>query len=126
MLTIVKTNKIPKIENNVKGLNLDSSNEYFILKKDNEIICFASYKKIKNCYHIKSNYTFEKYRKKGYMTKLLNFIVNVKLKGENIKVYCLQSSYKIYLKLGFELLEVKNHKYFDTYIVERRANEINS
>ena len=102
-----------------KGLNFDKENTYYGLFKNGKLVSIASYKKIGNCVHFKSNYTLENERNKGYMTALIREIIKAN-NFDNMKVYCLKSSWGIYLRLGFELVDVKHHKYFDTFIMEKK------
>lgn len=103
-----------------KGVNFDKSNTYYGLYKEDKLISIASYYISKNgIVKFKSNYTIESERNKGYMTLLIKEIIRLN-NFENMIVYCLKSSVNIYLSLGFELVKIENHKYFDTYIVRKK------
>lgn len=102
-------------------MNFDKGNEYYgIVDDNNKLISIASYHIMKNGeVRFKSNYTLESERKKGYMTKLITYIINNN-NFKYMKSYCLKSSVGIYLKIGFNLIKKEKHKYFYTYIVEMK------
>lgn len=123
---MIKIKKIPYLEAEkiakickVKGMNFDKDNTYYgLYNQNNDLISIASYKIVKNVVHFKSNFTIPSERRKGYMSFLLKYIIDSN-NFKEMKTYCLESSYKIYLKLGFKLEKIVKHKYFDTYIVRK-------
>lgn len=109
--------------NYIRGLNIKSkdlifpSNSlYFGLFEGDAIVSLLALKISKNRAKLQANYTFPEHRRKGYFTKLLEYVI-INYKQFDIYADCLNSSVNIYKKLGFEQYSFKSFKNFDIYYV---------
>lgn len=101
-------------------LNLDKENEYYGLFINGELVSIASYKKIKNEIRIKSNYTLKPYRRKGYMTLLVKYIIDI-TKAKKYSAYCERESVGLYMNLGFNIVKIRNNKKFTSYVMKKEV-----
>lgn len=105
------------------NLNLDIDNKYYGFFYDEKLVSICSYKQIgKNEARIKSNYTLKEYRRKGFMTKMIDYIYQ----STDYKIYsayCELESLNIYLKLGFVFLKERVNKKYTCYIVRKEKQK---
>lgn len=94
----------------------------FILEIDNNIIAFCG---LKNDGHIASFYVHPDFSRKGYGTKILNFVLE---KGQElgIKRFYTEASFlsqPVFKRCGFQVIEMETVKYgeisFDRYKMEK-------
>ncbi|WP_068268125.1 GNAT family N-acetyltransferase [Caviibacter abscessus] len=121
--------RIYKYENEVFGesgvgrYNISPFTKYgktFAIYNDVDIISVVEiiFSKNHDMAYIYGVSTNEKYRFKGYATKLLNFAIN-NLKNDNIKYVELtvetknEIANKLYAKMGFKNIECLENEYFD-------------
>lgn len=115
----VKYEELPIL--NEPYINFDAKGNYYVLLEDGELAAVAFYRKMGgNKYRLDGNLTFEKFRGKGYMTLLLQVIMEDIPKGATVDARCLETSWRIYKRLGFDLIEKKQYKTFDIYIMQRK------
>jgi predicted GNAT family acetyltransferase len=114
----VKYKDLPQL--NQPYINFDAKGNYYVLLEDGELAAVAYYRKMQNRYRLDGNLTFERFRGKGYMTLLLQVIMEDIPEGAIIDARCLETSWKIYERLGFDLIEKKQYKTFDIYVMERK------
>ena len=107
-------------------INVDKDNIYYGIYDDyDKLLSLCSYKAIgKNEARLKSNYTLKDYRKKGFMTTLINYIYHT-TNFNTYSAYCEKESVKIYLKLGFKFIKTKINKKFTCYIVKKEKKNGN-
>jgi predicted GNAT family acetyltransferase len=101
------------------GVEFKDNGLWFGLYDQDNLVSVANVITIGKKHRLKSNFTDPSRRGRGYFTTLLAWIVNERYAGKPLEADCLQSSYRIYEKLGFTVLEVKNYKKFDIYKVAK-------
>lgn len=118
MIKKLNYEQVKNIKINTYGVDIKNRGVYYGLFKDNVLVSIINI--VENKYYIKThcNYTFPEYRKKGYFTELLKYILKI-YNDKTIKADCLVSSYKIYAKLGFNQKKEKQFKKFKIYYMEK-------
>lgn len=122
MIKKVSYSDIKDIKIETYGVNLVDKGIYYAYIINNEIASIINITDNKYYYKSHCNYTLPKYRNSGYFTKLLEYILNIYC-DKKIKADCLESSYKIYQSLGFELKKEKQFKKFKIYYMEKLNKE---
>lgn len=103
------------IENPI--IQIDYKCKFYGVKYDNKIVCIAGVMTMNNKVRIKNNYTLPEYRREGFFTEMLYYLMN---KYDcKIDAYCTEASKGIYLNEGFNLKKKYERKYQDIYWVER-------
>lgn len=100
---------------------------HFLFLEEEEIIGFLCYTKIYERFEIEYIYIEEKYRKKGYAHKMMNYIIAEarKKQAENITLEVSvenQKALTLYQKCGFEIVAVRKgyYKGIDGYLMLRK------
>lgn len=110
---------LPKIKADFIGFSPNDT--YFGLYKEDELVSIAGFKIIgRKRVRLCSNYTFPQHRHKGYMRELLKAMLTDIIPYDiPLDARCLETSWRIYISLGFKLLEIKKYKTFDIYIMKK-------
>ncbi len=110
---------LPKVK--AQHLSFSPKETYFGLYIEDKLVSIAGFKWMgKDRVRLCSNYTYPEHRNRGYMRQLLEaMIMNIIPQDVIIDARCLETSWRIYQKLGFKLLEKKQYKTFDIYIMEK-------
>ena len=101
------------------GVEFHDKGVWYGLYDQDSLVSVANIIKVGRKYRLKSNFTDPSRRGRGYFTLLLDWIVNERYAGKDLEADCLVSSYRIYEKLGFTVIQVKNFKKFDIYKVAK-------
>lgn len=81
---------------------LDSDEFYFTIENKNELIGYASLKKDNSNYYLEKIFIKKDKRYQSYGMKLIQFIVNNKIKKGNLVVPNTENSSKFFKKMGFK------------------------
>lgn len=122
MIKIIDYNSIKEIKIETYGVDIVDRGIYYAYFINNQIASIINITENKYYYKMHCNYTFPEYRKKGYFTELLKYILKI-YNDKTIKADCLESSYKIYEKLGFKKKNEKQFKKFKIYYMEKLNEE---
>ena len=90
-------------------INWINDNNFYVYKKDNKIICFATYQIIDNYARVEHAYTRKEYRGNGYMANLIYDMTSIILNNNLIPVLQTdinyESSNKSYQNVGYKFQE---------------------
>ena len=122
MIKRIDYNSIKNIKIETYGVDIVDRGIYYAYLKDEKIVSIINITENKYYYKLHCNYTLPEYRGKGYFTELLKYILNIYY-DKTLKADCLESSYKIYAKLGFNQKKEKQFKKFKIYYMEKLNKE---
>lgn len=103
-------------------LILNEEQRHYICWDGDVAVGYTAIREFPGYYKSQANFVREQYRRRGIFTYMLWCMMD-KYRDKPIKADCLESSVRIYLKLGFELKAVKNCKAFTLYKVEYDAKK---
>ena len=91
-------------------INWINNNNFYAYKKENKIICFATYQVIDNYARVEHAYTRKEYRGNGYMANLIFDMTSIILNNNLIPVLQTdinyESSNKSYQNVGYKLEDI--------------------
>lgn len=116
MIKKVTYDDIKHIKIETYGLDIQDKGEYYGYFVDGEIVSILNILDTKSSYHFNRNYTLPEHRRKGYFEKLLQEGMRI-YNDKPIVANCMYASWKIYLRNGFNLIKIREHKYYTIYVM---------
>lgn len=90
-------------------LILNDQQRHFILWDGDIPVGYTAIRPFKGYYKSQANFVKPEYRRRGYFSYMLWCMMD-KFSDKPIKADCLETSYGIYLRLGFKLVKTKRFK----------------
>ena len=97
-------------------LILNEHQHHYICWIDDVPVGYTAIREFKGYYKSQANFVREEYRRRGIFSFMLWCMMD-KYNDKPIKADCLESSYRIYFRLGFHLVKVKPFKHGNMYCV---------
>ena len=118
MIKEITYNDIKDIKIDTYGVIKKDKGKYYGLFINDKLVAFLNIWRFNKWFKLDCNYTLPEYRGNGYFTTLLKYVIEL-YKNYPLRADCLDSSYPIYEKLGFNKVNEKQFKYFKVHYMER-------
>lgn len=104
-------------------VSLRDNGIWYALEKNGILVSFLCIRVQRNELYIGEVFTAQKYRKRGYFFRLLDYVVNTIYAGYSISTHALITSKNGFLACGFKQFAFRRFKYGDQYWLRREGKK---
>ena len=105
-------------------VTLKDDGEWYALGVDDKWVTFVCIRPRGDEMHIREVFTVPEYRRRGYLYKLVSYVVDVEYAGYQISVHALRKSRDCFKKCGFKEFSFRHFKYGDQWWLRRPGEKL--